>query len=93
MADEPVPDPKLADLSDANPVGELIFVPDRGGENVPPPRELLVPPPIPLPPPPPCEGLAVAVLDARCDDEGGTFGLGDVRDWPGCDEDDCWEPA
>jgi hypothetical protein len=68
VADGPVPDPKLADLSDANPVGELMFVPDNGGENVPPPREVLVPPPPPLPPPP-CDGLAGVVFDARCDED------------------------
>lgn len=92
MADEPGPDPKLVDFSDANPVGELMFVPDNGGESVPAPRELPVPPPPPLPPPPPWEGLDEAVFEARCEDTGRVLALGDVRNWPGC-EDDCWEPA
>jgi hypothetical protein len=94
-ADGPDPDPKLVDFSDVNPVGELMFVPSNGGENVPAPRKLPVPPPDPLPPPPPWEALAVAGFEARCDDDdvdGRVLVLGDVRDWPGC-EDDCWEPA
>lgn len=52
-----LPEARFPDLSDGNPVGELIFVVDNEGENVPPPRELLRRGPDPLPlvplPPPP----------------------------------------
>lgn len=52
-------DEEAPGLSDGNPVGEFMVVPDNRGENA-TPLEVPVPPPPPLPPPPAAEPDAEA---------------------------------